>query len=303
MQKASDDTLWGRLALGIKRNPLVVAASVRLLEQQCRSVRSFAFVASTGRSGTTTLARLFEGISSCVACHEPYPTMKSDFATDSVDDISLQKKRFEKVKRIHVLRAASGLDFYLETNHQFVKNFADPALAYFGDRMRVIHLRRDPISVASSFYAIGSVPGKTELGSRYLIDPHRSDNVLPIGDVLDSDPRFADDLYRCLWYWYEMEARIVRLRENYADLAMIHLVTDDLNRPEKISELLRFLDLDHLADEILPRVGLRTNQKKDEKQRSIEREQACQMDRQLQELLSSRFDSRYIQSLPENIGS
>ena len=29
VQKASDDTLWGRLALGIKRNPLVVAASVQ----------------------------------------------------------------------------------------------------------------------------------------------------------------------------------------------------------------------------------------------------------------------------------
>ena len=297
MQKVSDaDTLLGRLAFWIKRNPVVVGTAVRFLEWRCRSVRSFAFVASTGRSGTTTLARLFEGIPSCVARHEPYPAMKSDFTTDSHGDIQLQKERFQRVKRIHVLQAASALDFYLETNHQFVKNFAEPAVDYFGERLRVIHLQRDPVSVASSFYSIGSVPGKTELGSRYLIDPHRSDNVLSIGDVLDSDPSFSDDLYRCLWYWYEMEARVVRLAENYPATPIIHLATDDLNQPEQIKNLLHFLDLSHLADAILPKVGLRTNQKRDEKQRSVDRDSAMEMDRRLKELLVDRFDGRYIQS-------
>ena len=122
------------------------------------------------------------------------------------------------------------------------------------------------------------MPGKTDLGSRYLIDPHRSDNILPIGDVLDSDPNFTDDLYRCLWYWYEMEARVVRLTENYPGTPIIHLVTDDLNQPEQIQSLLRFLDLTHLAESILPKVGLRTNQKREEKQRMVDRDRACEMD-------------------------
>lgn len=303
MHKVSDaETPFGQLALWIKRNPLVVGTAIRLLERRCQHVRSFAFVASTGRSGTTTLARLFEGIPSCVARHEPYPAMKSDFATDSRCDVELQRERFEKVKRFHVLRAASGLDFYLETNHQFIKNFAEPAINYFRERLRVIHLQRDPVSVASSFYSIGSVPGKTDLGSRYLIDPHRSDNILPIGDILDNDPNFTDDLYRCLWYWYEIEARVVRLTDDYPGTPIIHLVTDDLNQPEQIKSLLRFLDLTHLADSILPKVGMRTNQKRGEKQRMVDRGKACEMDQQLRELLNTRFDRRYIQSVSEGMG-
>ena len=294
------DTLLGRIARGFKRNPVVVSATVQFLERQCRSVRSFAFVASTGRSGTTTLARLFEDIPNCVALHEPYPAMKSDYATDSADDAQLHCDRFQKVKRIQVLRAAKDLDFYLETNHQFLKNFALPAIDYFGNRLRVIHLRRDPVSVASSFYAIGSVPGKTELGSLYLIDPHRSDNVLPIGDVLDSDAMFADDLYRCLWYWYEMEARVVRLREQFPQVEMIHLATDDLNQPDCVGGLLGFLGLSHLADSVLPKVGLRANQKRDEKQRVVSREKADAMNEQLVGLLRDRFDARYIQSSSES---
>jgi len=200
------------------------------------------------------------------------------------------------VKRVQVLSAARNLDFYLETNHQFLKNFSDPAIDYFGSRLRVIHLRRDPVSVASSFYAIRSIPGKTELGSLYLIDPHRSDNVLPIGDVLDKDPRFSDDLYRCLWYWYEMEARVVRLSEAYPEISLMHLATDDLNRSDRVNELLDFLDLSHLADSVLPKVGLRANEKRDEKQRTVSREKAEEMNQQLAQLLQERFDARYIQA-------
>ena len=84
--QSDTDTFLEHLTRGFKRNPVVVSASVRFLEWRCRSVRSFAFVASTGRSGTTTLARLFEDLPSCVALHEPYPAMKSDYATDSADN-------------------------------------------------------------------------------------------------------------------------------------------------------------------------------------------------------------------------
>ena len=228
--------------------------------------------------------------------------MKSDYATDSTDDNQLHQIRFQKVKRVQVLRAACNLDFYLETNHQFLKNFSGPAIDYFGSRLRVIHLRRDPVSVASSFYAIGSIPGKTELGSLYLIDPHRSDNVLPIGDVLDKDPLFSDDLYRCLWYWYEMEARVVRLLETYPEISLMHLATDDLNQPDRVKGLLDFLDLSHLADSVLPKVGLRANQKRDEKQRTVERDKAEEMNQQLSQLLQERFDARYIQASAESFG-
>ena len=92
-----------------------------------------------------------------------------------------------------------------------------------------------------------------------------------------------------------MEARVVRLREQHPELSLLHLTTDDLNQPDRVRDLLEFLNLPHLADSVLPRVGLRVNEKRDEKQRTVDREQAIAMNEQLVKMLRDRFDSRYIQ--------
>ena len=279
-----------------KRHTFAVEATARFLMWRCRNVRSFTFVASSGRSGTATLANLFADIPSGASLHEPYPLMASDHHSDSADHTQLHSSRFEKIKRINILRAAAGKDFYLETNHQFITNFSYSAIDYFADRLSLIHLQRDPISVASSFYAIGSIPGKTDNGNRFLIHPHRFDNILAIGDVLDHDPIFAHDLFRCLWYWYETEARILHFIEEYPAIPIMHMRTKDLNDPEQIAQLLSFLCLEHLAEQVLHKVGHRANQKLNEKQSSIDFEKSQEMDQRLRELLSSRFGVRYIQS-------
>jgi len=281
----------------IKRSRLVVEPYARFLEWRTRTTRTFAFVATTGRSGTTTLSDLFTGLPQCIALHEPYPCMLSDWPTGldlSTESASkaiaeFHRSHFQAKKRINILRAAAGHTLYLETNHQFVKNFANPAIDYFGDRLRVIHLVRNPVSVATSFYAIDSIPGRPEMGRLYMIDPRQRDNVLPINDVLEGDPDFSHDLYRCLWYWYETEARVIRLEATHPRLPVIHLDTNDLNDPQRLLELVSFLDVDELRDDILARAGRRTNEKLAEKHRAIDRAEAESMNERLRQLLLHRF--------------
>ena len=100
-----------------------------------------------------------------------------------------------------------------------------------------------------------------------------------------------------------MEARVIRLLEDYPAISIMHLATDDLNQPDRVKDLLSFLALPHLADRVLAKVGLRTNQKREEKQRTVDRVKAQEMDDQLSRLLRDRFDARYIQAGPKTRGS
>jgi hypothetical protein len=95
----------------------------------------------------------------------------------------------------------------------------------------------------------------------------------------------------------------VQLLEDYPAISIMHLETDDLNQPDRIKDLLSFLDLPHLADRILAKVGLRANQKQEEKQRTVDRDKAQDMDQQLCRLLRDRFDARYIQTGSKTRGS
>ena len=268
----------------LKRHPWAVATYTRLLDWRCRSTKTFAFVATTGRSGTNTLADLLSNQPGCVAVHEPYPAM-----TTSINGSYCTSKSVVHAKIINILRTATGHRLYLESSHQFLKNFADPVIKHFGERVRVIHLTRDPVSVASSFYSIGSIPGVTELGRRYLIDPWRSDNELPIADALETMPELDHQLYRCLWYWYETEARVLRLIREHPTLPVIHLTTQNLNEPHRLAELADFLSVGELRSELVTRAGLRSNEKIPEKTRSVAHSEAVRMNEHLVAFLRDRF--------------
>jgi hypothetical protein len=282
----------GSVKRALKRHPLVVSAYTRWLEARTSETRTFAFVASTGRSGTNTLADLFDGLPRCVALHEPYPAM----TTRPVDVPEDVWPPFS-TKVVNILRAAAGNELYLETNHQFLKNFAEPAVAYFGDRIRVIHLVRDPISVASSFYSIGSIPGVSRLGMAYLLDPRRPDNVLAMGDAFEPGREFEHPLYRCLWYWYETEARVIRLRQQHPGLQVFSLRTDGLNDPGTVASLADFLGVPKLKDTLLTRTGLRSNLKRDLKKQSVSETEARDMNDRLLAYLTDRFGSAPVETL------
>src|SRR5215468_9359972 len=75
---------------------------------RARTVEKLIFTATTGRSGTQTLSRIFAGIPCCRALHEPKPIMNGMAlrAASYGDQPTLE--RFYRAKSINILRAAAG---------------------------------------------------------------------------------------------------------------------------------------------------------------------------------------------------
>ena len=66
--------------VALKRNPVTVTLFNAWLDFRCRNLECYIFVATTGRSGTTSLARVFETVlDGAIRLHEPPPVMFSDY--------------------------------------------------------------------------------------------------------------------------------------------------------------------------------------------------------------------------------
>jgi hypothetical protein len=280
------------LTQAIRDLPLLRSASARLLRMSCAGVEAYVFSATTGRSGSLTLANVLESLEDAVVFHEPDPIMHSRHLSGPERLASLDEL-FWRRKRIEVHRAARGHRYYVETNHQFVKGFADQAAAWFGDRLRVVHLRRDPVSVAASFYRMSSIPGLPRRGSLWLLDPRSDDNIIRLGEVLFGDGEFGHDYYKCLWYWYETEARITQFRERHPRVPLQLIATGDLNDLAKVRGLLQGLGLAYDEAALAQRIGQRHNEKSHDVQNLLPREDAERMAARFAGLLSERFGGRW----------
>ena len=276
------------LVEALKYNPFVVGLVERLLAKKCQSVDAYIFVATTGRSGSESLSKIFQAADNAVCFHEPYPLMFSDY-TDPTTKKDYFDKLFYQRKTINVKRAAAGHRYYVETNHQFIKNYFTQAVDYFGPKIRVIHMYRDPVRVGSSFFSINSIPGKTRPGLHYLLDPADDDNLIKINDLLSGDPAFAHDLFRCLWYWYEIEARIKAYKAQYPQVSFASLATDELNDKEALVRMFNTLGISFNPDRLDQLVGSRENQKMNLKKKSVDLSEAEQMNA----VLLGKMEERY----------
>ena len=202
----------------------------------------FVFVATTGRSGTHTLARICARIPGCASFQEPTPNMNGPVLQAAAAGDLEEVRRHYVAKSAAIRRAAAGSKYYVETNHQFIKVFAALAVEDFGDRLAVIHLQRPPLEVAASIFALGSWPG-TESGNKWWLDPTAPTNLVQVSDVLRNDGPFAHPFYRALWYWHEIEARVDAFRQAYPRIPIATLKTDDLNDADRVSECLRKLGI------------------------------------------------------------
>ena len=271
-----------------KYNPLTATLYNRYLRYRTRHIGAFVFVATTGRSGSATLTRVFQAADRAVSTHEPYPILTSPFPPRS-DDCHYLSKVFWRIKRINIHRAALGHRYYIETNHQFIKRFCEAAVCEFYPRIRVVHLVRDPVSVATSFHAIGSIPGKTESGIRYLLDPHGPDNVLDPRNMFEPLDSPYDDFARCLWYWYETEARIARFRTNHPELIWARIRTDQLNRQPSLHKLFNDLTLTYDATALPNLATSHENVKTTRKRGSIDSNLAIDLDEHVRQHLQALY--------------
>jgi|SRR6056297_876196 len=276
----------------LKHNPVVVGIYNALLSYRCKSVKRFFFVATTGRSGSESLSEAFKIVPGAVSLHEPYPVMYNDYAAE-MDRDKYFERIFWKVKRINIKRAAAGHAYYLETNHQFVKNFIASAMACFQEKIGVIHLVRDPVKVAASFFAVGSIPGKTPQGKLYLLNPTDETNTIQISDLLFSRQDFAHDYFKCLWYWYETEARIKQLKQQYASVPWIRLETEALNSVDKMKNFFCQLNVDVDHDQLKSLVGIRRNTKGRNKTQVIGQAECDAMHEKLKKEMEKRYGPEF----------
>jgi hypothetical protein len=187
--------------------------------------------------------------------------MYSDFP-EGADKTAYFDRIFYQRKRINVKRDAAGHRYYAETNHQFIKNYFTQSVDYFGDKLRVIHMYRDPLEVALSFYSIDSIPGKTPDGKLYMLDPAHHDNLIQINDLLTGDPAFGHDLYRCLWYWYEIESRVRKYKAEFPDIIWAELATEELNDKKALMRMFEQLGVAFNIENLGRLAGSRENTSK-----------------------------------------
>ena len=242
----------------LRSNPLTAAAVRVAGPWLTRSVRGFVFVASTGRSGTQTLQRLFDALPGCVALHEPYPIMNGAVLRAFNDgDDAAARRVFRRSKLPLIYLAARGRRWYAETNHLFVKSFAAAAVDALGPRMQVVHLTREPEAVAASCLHRGYVPGTPE-GDDWWIAPRASRNHIRLNDELAASGRFPHPYFRCLWYCYELEARTREFAANYPQVPIHRMHTEQLGHVAEVRRLFDALGMPFTAA-VAARVGTRAN--------------------------------------------
>ena len=219
----------------LKHNLPVAAAARWYYTLRARPVERLIFTATTGRSGTLTIAKIFAGMPGCCAVHEPNPIMNDEAlrAASYGDENALSC--FYRIKSINILQAAVGYRYYFEANHLFIKTFIAHAVRDFGKRLAVIHLVRPPVEVAMSIYRLQDQPG-TESGNRWWLDYRAPSNRIRIADALDGE-EFSHPFYKALWYWFEIETRVREWRQRLPAVPFVRFETDWLNDPERLFSL------------------------------------------------------------------
>ncbi|PQO45919.1 hypothetical protein [Blastopirellula marina] len=180
---------------------------------------------TSGRSGTNYLAAKLKKATRAVVLHEPAPDF-CDAMRSAINDLDAGRQ-FVRAHKLPAIQSHWPRD-YVETSHLAAKGFVLPLLLE-GIRLNAIVLRRDPIDVALSLQAIGTVPGKSDLGNRYLSLP--SDiNSLPI-----SEWESLTDLQRCMWYALDSNQRAQECADLITEFGGIVRTLDFTQIPQTLS--------------------------------------------------------------------
>jgi hypothetical protein len=217
------------------------------------------FCLASGRSGTHFLYEILRRNTRGVACrHEPYVWNPSMFGRPiydhAVGDEAAVRKLAERKKR--AIEGYSRTAGYAETSHAFLKSWADIAIEFF-PQMKLVHLVRNPLSVA-----------KSEAIREDIIQCWR----LPLRNYRGGDgkqyfrwaltglePIFVHfqgkNLSRFQWYvvqWVEIENRAMQFLRKHGkerDCFTLHSPIE-LNDAVKVNSLLEFLDFPRRQKEV-----------------------------------------------------
>lgn len=191
--------LWqvGNAVLTRRAQPIV---SPRLALEGKRLV----FCLSPGRCGTRWLAEVFHCVDGVSSWHEPEPNFAS--VMRQVQERPRLAHQFWLEDKLPAI-AAEQCDVYVETSHLFNKGFIE-ALLDVGVVPDAILIDRSPREVALSYWRRKAIPGRTEMGRKYLVQPDDDGNALPLRDWTS-----LSDYQLCFWYAMEQRRRCATLAD------------------------------------------------------------------------------------------
>ncbi|UCD14485.1 MAG: hypothetical protein JSW60_03450 [Thermoplasmatales archaeon] len=206
------------------------------------------FVLASGRSGTKYLSGLFKrNVKNCIAKHEPLPGMfGKPIYWCHQGDMEKVKNRFMKKKR-RISQSHAGV--YIETNHAFLKSFADVAMECFPD-MKLIHVIRNPLKVARSELNRQMWLDKIHLPFRYYIGDNGERyfrwSLTGLEDIYHQVAIDLLSLYqKYAVQWIEIENRAMMFLEKYHKYSDCYTlsVPEDLNNEQVVKELFDLFSL------------------------------------------------------------
>ena len=239
-------------------------------QERCAEVDHYTFVATTGRSGSQKLTQIISCVPGYVSLHEPEPVMngtmmiRKNRGTDGA-----ARRCFHSRKLLAIYRACAegNARYYVETNHMFIKSFSDYAIQHFGAKIRVVHLIRDPQETAHSIYQLGEIPGDPE-GNHWYLDPGITQNHIRLTDEFWEYPEFQHPYYRCLWYVFEIQARVESLKREHPSVPIFRMETPELSQPDSIHSLSQFLGVAVEEEALEKCLTQRANQQQENKQKA-----------------------------------
>jgi hypothetical protein len=155
------------------------------------------FCFSPGRSGTGFLAAALDLLPGVWSFHEPEPKFSDVMRV--VQGYPSAAEQFWLDRKLPHIVSLAGLT-YVETSHLFGKGFAE-ALLELGVSFDLIVIRRPHRDVAVSLYELRTIPGRTDLGRRFLLHPEDP------GVIALARWKELSDYQLCYWYCLEMERR------------------------------------------------------------------------------------------------
>lgn len=209
--------------------------------------RDIGFLISIARSGTKTLHKLVQESPDIKAYHDmSSPTMNesgniqkmNDGTKDEVKEVLISFSSFLQEK-VYPPLDEEGYDFYFESNCAYVSTFWKFAEKRIPERLKLVHLMRNPILNARSMRRIVS----NAVNKGWAPMPWYSRNEWTIGENV---AKRVEGFFMGLWHFFECGIRgyehKVRMEEE--GVPIFHLRTHQLNDKSKISDLFDFFGID-----------------------------------------------------------
>lgn len=183
--------------------------------------QTLVFTITAGRTGTKFVQQIFGLLPDTLSLHEPEPNFV--WAMRRAQQNPEMAVQFMIRHKIPFIRAQSQRN-YIETSHLCCKGFVE-AILLCQLRSSFILLRRHPRQIATSYYQIDTIPGRTPLGFQYLLSPD-DPYVLPLLHWRD-----MHDYQLCYWYSLEIERRQHRYRHLLAEIgfSVVDITAEDLH--------------------------------------------------------------------------